>query len=85
MGSWDWIQTKTEAGTRAWGFAVMGLSMFLFEEIQTLRLWIRKAVKHIKFCLMSHTGRSMADSGTEYELNCGCLSQEVSEEKNVNM
>ena len=85
MGSWDWIQTKTEAGTRDWGFAVMVPTMFLFEEIQTLRMWIRKAVEHIKCSLMSHTSRSTADSGTEYDLSCGCLNQEGSEETNVNM
>ena len=38
-----------------------------------------------KWGLMGHPSWSMADSGTEGDLNCGGLAQEVSEEKNFNM
>lgn len=34
---------------------------------------------------MGYSGRSVRDSGTEYDLNCRCLDQEVSERKNVGM
>ena len=34
---------------------------------------------------MGYSGRSVRDSGTEYDLNCRCLDQEVSEEKNFGM
>ena len=51
----------------------------------TLGLWIRKAVECFKWGFMSHTSRSMEDSGAEADLNCGGLDQEVSEEKTINM
>ena len=38
-----------------------------------------------KYCLMGHTSRIMEDKGTDYDLNCDGLAQEVSEEKNINM
>ena len=48
--------------------------MLLFEGIWTLGLWVRKAVESFKCCLMSHTSRSMEDSGAESNLmNCGTL------------
>ena len=34
---------------------------------------------------MVHTSRSLKESGTECDLNCGCLNQEVSEKKNFSM
>ena len=59
--------------------------MFLFGEIWTLELWVRKAVKCFKHCLMGLTRRSMEDSGAECDLmNYGGLPQEVSE-KNFSM
>ena len=76
--------TKTEVGTRDWGIAVIGLTMFLFGGIWTLVLWVRKAVECFKHCLMGHTSRSMENSGVECDLmNCG--NQVVSEEKNVSV
>ena len=59
--------------------------MLLFEGIRTTGLLIRKAVVCLKYCLISHPSRNMEDSGSESDLNCECLYQEVSEEKNVNM
>ena len=76
--------TKTEVGTRDWGVAVIGLTMFLFEEIQTLGLWIRKLVDRFKCCLMGHPNRNREDSDTECDLNYGCLDQELPVE-NMNM
>ena len=35
--------------------------------------------------LMGHPSRSLEDSGTEGELNCGVLAQEVSEEENISI
>ena len=34
---------------------------------------------------MGHTSMIREDRGAESDLNCGCLDQEVSEEKNVSM
>ena len=34
---------------------------------------------------MGYSGRSVRDSGAEYDLNCRCLDQEVSEGKHVSM
>ena len=59
--------------------------MFLFEIVSTLGIWIRKAVKCFKCCVMGHSSRSMEDRGVKSYLNCGDLAQEVSEEKNINM
>lgn len=39
--------TKTEIGTGEWGIAVIGL-MLLFGGMQTLGLWIRKAVEFVR-------------------------------------
>ena len=59
----------TEIGTRDWGIVVIGL---LFVEIgTTLGLWVRKGVGHFKWDLMGHPTRSMEDSGSEGDLNCG--------------
>ena len=51
----------------------------------TLGVWVRKAVECFKCCLMGHINRNMKNIGTEYDLNCGCLDQYISEEKKVNM
>ena len=45
----------------------------------------RGAVEHLKNCFLGHPGRIIEDSGIECHLNSGCLNQEVSEEKNINM
>lgn len=34
---------------------------------------------------MGHTNKKIEDSGSEVGLNCGCLTQEVSEEKYFSM
>ena len=60
---------------------MIGLTMFLFEGIWTLGLWIRKAVECFKCCLMGHTSRNMEDSVAEGDLNYGALDQEVSEKR----
>ena len=44
----------------------IGLTIFLFEEIWTLVLWVRKVVDCFKHCLVNHT-RSFQESGTECE------------------
>ena len=47
--------------------------MLLFEGIWNIGLWIRKVVECFKCCLMGHTGKSMEDSGAEWDLmNLGC-------------
>ena len=54
-----------------------GLSILLLGGMWTLGLWVRKAVECFKWDFMSHTNRSMEDSGAEADLNCGGLDQEV--------
>ena len=57
------------------------LAILLFEGIWVLGLWNGKAGECIKYCLMVHDNRRMEDSDAEYDLmNCGDLTQEVSEE-----
>ena len=53
--------TKREVGTRDWGIAVIGLTMFLFERMWILGLWIWKAVECFKWGLMGHPSRNMED------------------------
>jgi hypothetical protein len=77
--------TKTKVGTRNWGIALIGLTMFLFGEMWILELWIRKAVEWFKWSLRGHPSRSHEDSGAEGNLNSGGLAQEVSEEKNFHV
>ena len=73
------ILTKTEVGTRDWGFAVIGLTMLCFEEcIWGLRIW--KAVDCIKWGLLGYPSRNIKDFVTERYLNCVDLAQEVSVE-----
>lgn len=48
--------------------------------------WVRKAVEDSKQCLQVHTSKSLEDSDNECDLiNCGGPTQEVEEEKNINM
>jgi hypothetical protein len=77
--------TKTEVGTRAWGIAVIGLTMLLFGGTLPLGLWIRKSVELFKWSLIGHPGMNIEDSAAEGDLNCGGLPQEVSEEKRFSM
>ena len=57
--------------------------MLLFEGVQSVELWIRKAFECFKCCLMGHTYRIMADSGVECQMID--LAHEISEEKNFSM
>ena len=59
--------------------------MRFFKGLLTWELWIRKAGECFKGYLMCYSSRNMKDSGAECDLNWGCLTQEVSEEKNINM
>ena len=68
--------TKTEAGTRDWGVAVMGLTMLLFG---TLDL---RAMECFKWGLMGYPRRNMEDFVAVSDLNCADLAQQVSVEKN---
>ena len=65
-------------GARDWGIAVIDLIMFL-------GLWVKKAVKCFKPCLVGHPSRSKEDSGAESGLNCGGLAQKALGEKNFIM
>ena len=71
--------TKTDFSTRDWDIVAIDLTMFLFGGIWTLVFWVRKAVGCFKHCLMGHTSRIIED------VNCGGLTQEVSEKKNFSM
>jgi hypothetical protein len=62
--------TKTEVGTRVWGIAVIGLTMFLFERMLIWGLWIWKAVECFKWGLMDHPSRNMEDFDGGSNLNC---------------
>ena len=75
------ILTKTEVGTREWGIAVIGLTMFLFERMWIWGLCIWKAMECFKWGLMGHPSRNMED----FNLNCVDLAQEISKEKNFRM
>ena len=72
--------TKTEVGTRDWGIAVTGLTMFLIG-----RIWICKVVECFKWGLMSYSNRNMEDFVAGSNLNCVDLAQEISKEKNFSM
>ena len=69
-----------EVDTRDWGIAMVGFTIILFERIWTLILWVRKAMQCFMQCLMGHSGRSIEDNGAKCYLNCGMLTQKVSEE-----
>lgn len=60
---------------------MISLIKLLFEEMWTLGIWIRKAVECFRQGLMGNTSRGLEDSGTEGDLNCEVLAQEVSGEK----
>ena len=57
--------TKTEVGTRDWGIAMIGLTMFLFGYMGTRGLWIWKAMECVKWALMSYLSRTMQDGNAE--------------------
>ena len=67
--------TKTEVGTRDWGIAVTGLTMFLIG-----RIWICKVVECFNWGLVGYSSRTIKDFVTESDLNCAALAQEVSVE-----
>jgi hypothetical protein len=77
--------TKTKVGTRDWGIAVIGLTMFLFERTWILGLWIWNAVECFKLGLMGHHSRDMEDFVARSNLNCIDLAQEIAKEKNFRM
>ena len=62
------------------GIAMVGLIMLSFGGIQTLVLWVRKAIECFKYFLMGHTSRNMEDNGVENNLNCWGLAQKYSKE-----
>ena len=68
---------KAEVGPKDGDITVIGLIMFFFGGIWTLGVWVRKTVGCLNHCLMGHTSRSMEDSGTKSDLNCGGLTQKV--------
>jgi hypothetical protein len=68
--------TKTEVGTRDWGIAVIGLTIFLFGRMWIWELRIWKVMKCFKWGLMSHTSRNMEDFVAVNDLNCAVLAQE---------
>jgi hypothetical protein len=73
------ILTKTEVGTRDWGFALIGLTMLCFKEC-IWGFWIWKVVDCFKWGLMGYPSRNIKDFVTERYLNCVDLAQEVSVE-----
>jgi hypothetical protein len=77
--------TKTEAGTRDWDIAVIGLTMFLFGRMWIWGLWIWKAFECFKWGLMGYPRRIAEDFVAVSDLNCADLAQEVSVEKNFSM
>ena len=74
---------KMEVDIRDCCIVVIGWTMFLFGELWILGLWVKKVEECFNWGLMSHSSRSMEDSGAE-GLNCGGPDQEVSE-KNFSM
>ena len=77
------ILTKTEVGTRDWGIAVIGLTMFL---LGGMWIWgLQKAVE-LMWGLMGHPSMNVKDFVVaESDLYCADLAQEVSEEKDFSM
>ena len=67
--------TKTEVGTRDWGIAVIGLTMWFVG--QCGRLWNFGLEKQLK-AVMGHPSRSLEDGNTEGHADCGNMAQEVS-------
>lgn len=61
---------KTKVGARDLGIAVIGLNLFLFEEIWILVLWVTKALPYFKPCLIGHTCRSTEEHAAENDLIC---------------
>jgi hypothetical protein len=57
----------------------------MFGKMWVWEICIWKAVQCIKRSLTDNPSRNMEDIGIKSDLNCGGLSQEVSEEKNVSM
>ena len=70
------ILTKTEVGTRDWGFALIGLTMLCFKEC-IWGFWIWKVVDCFKWGLMGYPSRNIKDFVTESDLNCAYLAQEM--------
>ena len=59
--------------------------MFLFGGMWILGLWIWKAVECCKWGLMDCPSRNLEDIGTEGDLNCADLAQEVSMENSISV
>ena len=57
--------------TRDWGIPMIGLIKLLFGGMWILALW--KTEECFKWGLMSHTSKSMEDSGAAGDLNSGSL------------
>ena len=61
---------KIEVGSMDWGIGVVHLTMFLFEGMWILGLWIWEIVGCLKWYLMDHPGRNKEDIAAEGGLNC---------------